>query len=191
MNCCAGEDDAGGFILIETNLPNANAADSSIAGCIFSLTHNICLVFCVSTQCSRGKASSPTDGWNTHKKEGTAVYCGTGSVWIVQKLWRAEASDWVALCDVERERGDRIKVDVFGPSGARSPDWPWKRMGTRHGNAETARVFSLLQQCGQQALVRRCFVWALETGGWGVGVEGREGARSVQTPVFKLGGWAL
>lgn len=68
MNCCAGENDAGGFILRETNLPNANAADSSIAGCIFSLTHNICLVFCVSTQCSKGTASSPTDGVE-HKKK--------------------------------------------------------------------------------------------------------------------------
>lgn len=69
MNCCAGEDEAGGCILIETNLPNANAADSSIAGCIFSLTHNICLVFCVSTQCSRGKASSPTDGVERGEKK--------------------------------------------------------------------------------------------------------------------------
>lgn len=79
MNCGAGEDEAGGCILIETNLPNANAADSSIAGCIFSLTHNICLVFCVSTQCSRGTASSPTDGVERGKKK-PAVYCGTRSV---------------------------------------------------------------------------------------------------------------
>lgn len=63
----------------------------------------------------------------------------------MQKLWRAEVSDWVALCDVERERGDRIKVDVFGPSGARSLDCRWKRTGRLYGNAETVRVFTLLQ----------------------------------------------
>lgn len=111
-------------------------------------------------------------------QKSTAVYCGTCSVWIMQKLWRAEASDRVALCDVERERGDRIKVDVFGPSGARSLDCLWKRMGRIYGNAETVRVFSLLQWCGQRALVRRCFVWALERGRG-------EGVRSVKTPVLK------
>lgn len=61
-----------------------------------------------------------------------------------------------ALCDVERERGDRIKVDVFrSERGPIDRTARWKRMGTRHGHAETARVFSLPQQCGQQALVRQ------------------------------------
>lgn len=142
MNCCAGEDDAGGFILIETNLPNANAADSSIAGCILSLTHNICLVFCVSTQCSRGKASSPTDGvehknhgcllWNlqclNHAKTlesrgerlGCVMWCWART-WRHNKSWcvRSERGPIIGLPveedgEASRQRGDRARL--FSPT---------------------------------------------------------------------------
>lgn len=50
--------EAGGCILVVTNLPNAYVADSSVAGCIFSLSlflsflFRIYLVFSFSTQCS-------------------------------------------------------------------------------------------------------------------------------------------
>lgn len=91
------------------------------------------------------KAQSVLSNRRGGTQKSTALYCGTCSVWIMQKLWRAEGSARVAICDVERERGDRIKVDVFGPSGARSLDRRWRRMGRLHGNAETVRVYSLLQ----------------------------------------------
>lgn len=39
----------------------------------------------------------------------------------------------------------QIKVDVFGPSGARSSGCLWERMGKLHGHAETVRVFSVRQ----------------------------------------------
>lgn len=73
-----GESEAGGCILIVTNLPNAYAADSSVAGCIFSLIQNIFSLLSFSTQCfgtETGKASSPTDHGitNTKKEEEAAA----------------------------------------------------------------------------------------------------------------------
>lgn len=179
MNCCAGEDDAGGFILRETNLPNANAADSSIAGCIFSLTHNICLVFCVSTQCSRGKASSPTDGVE-HKKARLFIMepavsesCknfgeprwATG--WRYVMLSENLETSWC----VRSERGPIIGLPVEEDREA-------------------------LRQRGDSArLYAPTVMWPTGAGppllcvGFGGGEGG--GMRSVQTPVFKWGDRAL
>lgn len=139
MNCCAGEDEAGGCILIETNLPNANAADSSIAGCIFSLTHNICLVFCVSTQCSKRQSVL------SNRRGGTGVGGRRKNgclLWNPQCLnhaktleSRGERQGGVMWCWARTWR--QIKVDGFGPSRARSLGCLWERM--RGGGVEAAR----------------------------------------------------
>lgn len=72
----------------------------------------------------------------------------------------------MALCDVERERRDRIKVDVFGASGARS-----LRMGRLYGNAETsARLFSPTVMWPTGASPPLLCVGFGERGGWGGGL---------------------
>lgn len=196
MSCCVGEDDAGGFILIETNLPNANAADSSIAGCIFSLTHNICLVFCVSTQCSRGQSVlSNRRVEHTKKRHGCLLWnrqCLNraktlesrgerlgGVMWCWARTWRQNKS-W----RVRSERGPITGLAVEEEDGDASRQ-----------RGDCARLFSPTAMwptgAGPPLL---CVGFGDRGGGWrggGVRGGGEGGGRSVQTPVFKLGGWAL
>lgn len=92
INRFHGESEAkGGCILIVTNLPNAYVAESSVAGCIFSLIQNIfsLLFFDAVLRLKLAKRPLQQTGSNTK----STLFIGKLQCLVMQKLWRAEPNN--------------------------------------------------------------------------------------------------
>lgn len=76
MKLFDSDSEAGGCILIVTNLPNAYVADSSVAGCIFSLIQNIFSLLFLCSDWKRAKLplSLPPTGRDQTQKKTHVVY---------------------------------------------------------------------------------------------------------------------
>lgn len=87
INRFHGESEAGGCILIVTNLPNAYVAESSVAGCIFSLIQNIFSLLFFDTVLRLKLAKRPLSNRRdqTHKK--STLFIGKVQCLTMQKLW--------------------------------------------------------------------------------------------------------
>lgn len=74
INRFHGESEAGGCILIVTNLPNAYVAESSVAGCIFSLIQNIFSLLFFDTVLRLKLAKRPLSNRRDQTQKKHAVY---------------------------------------------------------------------------------------------------------------------
>lgn len=85
------DSEAGGCILIVTNLPNAYVADSSVAGCIFSLIQNIFSLLFFDTVLRLKLAKLPLQQTGSDTK--STLFIGKLQCLIMQKLWRAKTNN--------------------------------------------------------------------------------------------------
>lgn len=139
INRFHGESEAGGCILIVTNLPNAYVAESSVAGCIFSLIQNIFSLLFFDTVLRLKLAKRPLSNRRdqTHKK--ARCLLEKCNVWPCKNFGEAETNNWFTLCTVEREGGN-ISWRVVRAEW--SFDCLWKWWGGFTASRDPARLFS-------------------------------------------------